>query len=49
MAQSIKDPDGIKTDRLLLREARLCDLDSFHAMFGDDEVMKFWYTLPFHL
>ena len=36
--------DGIQTDRLLLRAARLSDLDSLHTIFCNDEVMKFWYV-----
>lgn len=34
---------SIRTERLLLRGARENDLDDFHAMLTNDEVMKYWY------
>lgn len=32
----------IQTCRLLLREARLTDLDDLHAFFSQDDAMKYW-------
>lgn len=32
----------IRTPRLLLREARENDLEDLHAMFSNDDVMRYW-------
>ena len=36
----------IETTRLILREAHANDLKDMHKMFGDEEVMRYWYSLP---
>ena len=33
----------IETERLCLREARLSDLDTLHAVWSNDDVMRYWY------
>ncbi|KAG8534363.1 uncharacterized protein KY384_001208 [Bacidia gigantensis] len=38
--------DIITTDRLLLRAARQSDLDDFHAIFSNDDVMRYWSNPP---
>ncbi len=37
----------LRTDRLLLRRARLDDVDAFHAILGDPRAMRYWST-PAH-
>jgi [ribosomal protein S5]-alanine N-acetyltransferase len=39
-------PDEIRTERLLLRRARIDDLPAVHAIMSDPEAMRFWSTLP---
>lgn len=34
---------AIKTERLYLREARMSDLDDLHAVWSNDDVMRYWY------
>lgn len=34
---------AIKTERLCLREARMSDLDDLHAVWSNDDVMRYWY------
>ena len=34
--------DEIRTDRLLLRRARMSDLDAIHAALSDPEAMRYW-------
>lgn len=36
----------LKTKRLLLRKARIADLDDLHAVYGDPLVMRYWSTPP---
>ncbi|HYD13628.1 MAG TPA: GNAT family N-acetyltransferase [Allosphingosinicella sp.] len=36
----------IRTERLLLRRARLDDVDAFHAIMRDPVAMRFWSTPP---
>ena len=36
----------LRTDRLLLRRARLDDVDAFHAILGDPRAMRYWSTPP---
>jgi RimJ/RimL family protein N-acetyltransferase len=36
----------IRTARLLLRPARMSDLDDLHAIMADPAVMRFWSTEP---
>lgn len=36
----------IETERLLLRPARVDDLEQLHAVFSNPEAMKYWSTLP---
>ena len=38
----------ITTSRLHLRAARESDLDAFHEMFSNPEVMRYWYPSSFH-
>ena len=38
--------DEIRTQRLLLRRARLDDLAPLHAMMSDAETMRYWSTPP---
>lgn len=39
-------PTSIKTDRLLLRRARMSDLADFHDILCRPEAMQYWSTLP---
>ena len=39
-------PDEIRTDRLLLRRARMSDLDAIHSALSDPEAMRYWSTPP---
>ena len=34
---------AIRTERLCLREARMSDLDDLHAVWSNDDVMRYWY------
>jgi ribosomal-protein-alanine N-acetyltransferase len=36
----------IRTERLLLRRARLDDVDAFHAIMRDPRAMRYWSTPP---
>lgn len=36
----------MKTDRLLLRRATMNDLEPFHTIMSDPEVMRYWSTPP---
>lgn len=36
----------IRTERLLLRRARLEDIDDFHAILSDPRAMRYWSTPP---
>ena len=36
----------IKTQRLILREARIYDLAAFHELYSNKEVMEYWYVIP---
>lgn len=36
----------LRTERLLLRRARLDDVDAFHAVLGDPRAMRYWSTPP---
>lgn len=36
----------IRTERLLLRRARMDDLDDLHRVFSDPRAMRYWSTLP---
>ena len=38
--------DEIRTERLLLRRARMSDLDAIHSALSDPEAMRFWSSLP---
>lgn len=38
--------EAIRTERLLLRRARLEDAAALHPIFTDPEAMRFWSTLP---
>ena len=38
--------DEIRTERLLLRRARMADLDAIHSALCDPEAMRFWSSLP---
>lgn len=37
----------ITTERLILRRARMEDLDDLHAVFSHPEAMRYWDSLPF--
>lgn len=37
---------GIRTERLILRPIRDDDLAALHAMLSDQEVMRYWSSLP---
>lgn len=39
--------EPIRTKRLLLRAAQESDLHSFHELFSDEDVMRYWYE-PLH-
>ena len=39
--------ESLKSARLLLRAAQESDLDAFHAMFTNEDVMRYWYAKPF--
>ena len=39
-------PDEIRTERLLLRRARLEDAEAMHAIMSDPQVMRYWWTPP---
>lgn len=34
---------AINTERLCLREARMSDLDDLHAVWSNEDVMRYWY------
>ena len=36
----------ITTERLLLRRARMCDLEDLHRVFADPRAMRYWDSLP---
>jgi RimJ/RimL family protein N-acetyltransferase len=36
----------LRTPRLVLRRARASDLDALHALFADEETLRFWSTGP---
>ena len=36
----------LRTERLVLRRARLDDLDAIHAVLSDARAMRYWSTLP---
>ena len=36
----------IRTDRLLLRQARATDADAIHAIMADPQAMAYWSTPP---
>jgi RimJ/RimL family protein N-acetyltransferase len=36
----------LRTERLLLRPARLDDVDAFHIILGDPRAMRYWSTPP---
>ena len=36
----------LQTDRLILRRARIADLDDLHAIYSDPRVMRYWSTPP---
>ncbi|HET7709046.1 MAG TPA: GNAT family N-acetyltransferase [Sphingomicrobium sp.] len=38
--------DEIRTDRLLLRRARMSDLNALHAALSDPDAMRYWSTPP---
>jgi ribosomal-protein-alanine N-acetyltransferase len=38
--------DEIRTDRLLLRRARMSDLDAIHSALSDPEAMRYWSSPP---
>lgn len=38
----VVDP-AINTERLCLREARVSDLDDLHAVWSNEDVMRYWY------
>ena len=38
--------DEIRTERLLLRRARMEDTIAMHAIMSDHEAMRYWSTLP---
>ncbi len=37
--------NGIKTERLWLREAIEEDLEGLHAVWSSEDVMRYWYSL----
>jgi RimJ/RimL family protein N-acetyltransferase len=39
---------SIRTERLLLGQAKASDLDAFHDILSKPEAMAFWSTLPHH-
>ena len=41
------DEPTIRTERLLLRGARMSDLADLHRVFSDPRAMRFWDGLPF--
>ena len=36
----------ITTERLLLRRARMDDLEDLHQVFADPRAMRYWDSLP---
>ena len=46
MHSSSSQPDGLRTERLLLRRARAGDAPALHAIMRQPEAMRFWSTLP---
>ena len=38
--------DAIRTERLVLRRARMDDIAAFHEIFRDPEAMRYWSSLP---
>lgn len=40
---------AINTERLCLREARISDLDDLHAVWSNQDVMRYWYDNGFFL
>lgn len=48
MSQHQQDPQTtLRTDRLLLRAADPFDAEALHAVFNDEETMRYWLPLPF--
>ena len=46
MAESTAPNKVIKTQRLILREARQLDLAAMFALYSNKLVMQFWYVSP---
>jgi [ribosomal protein S5]-alanine N-acetyltransferase len=39
-------PDEIRTQRLVLRRARVDDAQPMHAIMSDSQAMRYWWTPP---